>query len=194
MLFGKYAYRVLIVSSSDKMNSALKPLLTENDCDTLVFDGNITSARRRFLESVFDLVIINSPLSDEDGVRFAIDVCSNRNSVCLCMVRAENYSEIQPKLTPYGVFSVPKPTSTAVMSQAVQWMISARERLRQMEKKTVSLEEKMEEIRLTNRAKWILIDRLGMTEPNAHRYIEKQAMDQCVTKRAVAEDIIKTYS
>ena len=41
-----------------------------------------------------------------------------------------------------------------------------------------------------NRAKWQLIDQRGMTEQDAHRYIEKQAMDRCVTRRAVAEDIL----
>ena len=52
----------------------------------------------------------------------------------------------------------------------------------------------MEEIRLVNRAKWLLISELKMDEPDAHRYIEKQAMDRCVTRREVAEEIIKTYS
>ena len=51
----------------------------------------------------------------------------------------------------------------------------------------------MEEIRLVNRAKWLLIDAASdMTESEAHRYIEKQAMDRCVTRRSIAENIICT--
>ena len=57
-----------------------------------------------------------------------------------------------------------------------------------------SLQEKMADIRAVNRAKWLLISQLGMSEPEAHRYLEKQAMDQCVSKRELAESIIKTYS
>ena len=56
------------------------------------------------------------------------------------------------------------------------------------------MEDKMKEIRLVNRAKWILIDVMNMTEADAHRYIEKHAMDECITKREVSENIIKTYS
>ena len=56
-----------------------------------------------------------------------------------------------------------------------------------------ALEEKIEEIRLVNRAKWLLIERLGMTEAEAHRYIEKQSMDQRIPRRELAENIIKTY-
>ena len=73
-------------------------------------------------------------------------------------------------------------------------MSSARERLRKSEKKALSIEEKMEEIRIVNRAKWILIRELKLNEQEAHRYIEKQAMDRCVSKKVIAEEIIKTYS
>ena len=61
-------------------------------------------------------------------------------------------------------------------------------------KNPVTIEEKMAEIRLVNKAKWLLISQLSMSEPEAHRYIEKQAMDRCVTKRTIAEEIMKTYS
>ena len=55
------------------------------------------------------------------------------------------------------------------------------------------MEEKMKEIRLINRAKWVLIDELKMSEADAHHYIEKQAMDRCVSRREIAEEIISTY-
>ena len=57
-----------------------------------------------------------------------------------------------------------------------------------------AIEEKMEEIRFVNKAKWLLIRELKMDEPEAHRYIEKQAMDRCVTRREIAAEIIKLYS
>ena len=51
----------------------------------------------------------------------------------------------------------------------------------------------VEEVRLMNRAKLILIKMRGMTEAEAHRFIIKTAMDRCVKKRAVAEDIIRYH-
>lgn len=77
---------------------------------------------------------------------------------------------------------------------ALNWMASTRERLRKNEKRTLTIEEKMEEIRLVNRAKWLLISELKMDEQGAHRYIEKQAMDRCIAKKVVAKEIIKTYT
>ena len=93
----------------------------------------------------------------------------------------------------HGVFTLPKQTSKPTLLTAINWMSSARERLRKSEKKALSIEEKMEEIRIVNRAKWLLISEMHMDESQAHRYIEKQAMDRCVSKREVAEKIIKTY-
>ena len=71
---------------------------------------------------------------------------------------------------------------------------AARERLRKMKTMSLSVEEKMEEIRLVNRAKWLLIEQLKMTESDAHRYIEKQAMDRCVSRREIAQNIIRIYA
>ena len=51
----------------------------------------------------------------------------------------------------------------------------------------------MEDIRVMNKAKWFLIEQLKMTEQEAHRYIEKQAMDLGLTRRQVALNILKTY-
>ena len=81
-----------------------------------------------------------------------------------------------------------------MLTQALRWMAAARERLRRTEKKTATIEEKMEEIRLVNRAKWLLIEQLKMTESDAHRYIEKQAMDRCVSRREIAQNIIRIYA
>ena len=51
----------------------------------------------------------------------------------------------------------------------------------------------MKEIRLENRAKLLLIQCLSMTETEAHRYIQQQAMDRHLSKREVIENIIRTY-
>jgi len=55
------------------------------------------------------------------------------------------------------------------------------------------LKQKIEDIRTIDRAKYLLISYLGLTEQESHRFIEKQAMDLRSTKRAIADGIIKTY-
>lgn len=187
-------YSVLIVSAAESFNTALLNLLPESNYNPVKTVSSISAAKRAFAERQFDYVIINSPLPDATGARFAIDTCDSKGTVVLFIVRSELYGEMHDKVAEHGVFTVSKPMSKPVFVMALDWMSSARERLRKAEKKTLSIEEKMEEIRIVNRAKWLLINQIGMDEPGAHRYIEKQAMDRCVSKRVVAEEIIKTYS
>ena len=187
-------YSVLIVSAAESFNDALSALLPNSKYSPTHFVSNISAAKRALAERAFDFVIINSPLPDDIGTRFAIDTGSSKETVVLLMVRAELQAEIYDKVAEHGVFVLPKPTSKPTMAIALSWLSSAREKLRKTEKKTLSIEEKMEEIRIVNRAKWLLISELKMDEQGAHRYIEKQAMDRCISKRIVAEEIIKTYS
>ena len=187
-------YSVLIVSAAEGFNDALSTLLPTSKYSPTNFVSNISAAKRALAERAFDFVIINSPLPDDIGTRFAIDTGSSKETVVLLMVRAELQAEIYDKVAEHGVFVLPKPTSKPTMAIALSWLSSAREKLRKTEKKTLSIEEKMEEIRIVNRAKWILIRELKLDEPEAHRYIEKQAMDRCVSKKVIAEEIIKTYS
>ena len=187
-------YSVLIVSAAESFNDALSALLPNSKYSPTHFVSNISAAKRALAERAFDFVIINSPLPDDVGTRFAIDTANSEESVVLLMVRTELQEEIYDKVAEHGVFVLSKPTSKPTMMTALSWLSSAREKLRKTEKKTLSIEEKMEEIRIVNRAKWLLIGELKLDEPEAHRYIEKQAMDRCVSKRVVAEEIIKTYS
>ena len=194
MVFSERAYGVLVVSSSEKFNDTFANLLPEGEYDPVHFVGNIAAARRALLEMAYDFVIINAPLPDDLGVKLAIDVCNNKGMVALLLVRMENHEQVRVNVVDHGVFTLPKPTSSQMLLQALNWMAASRERLRGQERKTATVEDKMEEIRLVNRAKWLLIESLKMTESDAHRYIEKQAMDRCVSKKEIALGIIKTYS
>ena len=193
MVLEERIYSVLIVSAAEKINSALISLLPESHYQPVRVVSSISAAKRAWGERTYDYVIINAPLPDDAGTRFAIDTEDAKGTVVLLLIRSEMYDEIREKVAVHGVFTLAKPFSLPQLSLSLDWMESAREGLRKMEKKTLSVEEKMEEIRVVNRAKWVLISELKMDEPQAHRYIEKQAMDRCVSKKEIAEEIIKTY-
>ncbi len=187
-------YSILIVSATDKFTSAFADLLPETRYSTVHTAASVNAAERILAEKTFDFVIINAPLPDDMGTRFAIDTSTSKQSAVLLLVKSDVHAGIHDKVAEYGVFTLSKPTSKPTMIHALNWLESARERLRQFEKKSLSIKEKMAEIRLVNKAKWILISELKMNEPDAHRYIEKQAMDRCITKQTIAEEIIKTYT
>ena len=183
-------YTVLTVSAQPKFNDSLKALVTERPYYDMDFEESVSSAKRRLLDRSYDIVIVNAPLPDDDGVRLAIDCSAGSSCAVLLLLRSEYYTNIFEQVVRYGVYTLPKPSPKQLFLQAFDWLESTRERLMRLEKKSVSLEDKMQEIRLVNRAKWQLISSEGLSEEEAHRFIEKRAMDRCVSKKAIAEEII----
>lgn len=194
MSLKEHVYSILIVSATGSFTSAFAALLPEARYSPVDTVSSVNSAKRVLAEKAYDFVIINTPLPDDAGIRFAIDTCTAKQSAVLLLVKNDMLADTHDKVAEYGVFTLPKPIPKASLALALNWMESTRERLRQFEKKSLSIEDKMAEIRLVNRAKWFLINELHMSEPDAHRYIEKQAMDRCVSKKCIAEEIIKTYT
>lgn len=193
MEFTERRYSVLLVSSSPKFNESMLALLPESRFYPVTAVSDVSGARRRLLESKYDIVIINAPLPDDFGTRLALNICDNSGTAVLLFVKAEHYPDINGRVSPFGVLALPKPTTSQAVSQSLQLLCGTRERLRRMEQKTASIEEKMEEIRIINRAKLLLMEQLKMTEKEAHRFIEKQAMDRCVTRITIAQSILSTY-
>lgn len=194
MSLNEHVYSVLIVSASEKFNNSVHALLPEAEYFPVHTVSSIGEAQRTTVEQSYDLILINTPLPDDFGKKFAIDVSEKNRSVAMLLVKSEIYSDVYASVVDYGVFTMRKPTSLSIITQTLDYMRATRARLRKLEKKAVSLEDKMAEIRLVNRAKWALIDSCKMTEADAHRYIEKQAMDRCITRREIAENILKTYT
>ena len=193
MVFQERTYGVLIVSASEKFTETTRTILSPADYWPVDIKHSAGTARRAFVENAYDLVLIRTPLRDEFGSRLAVDICQKSGAGVLLLVKNEVYDDVYAKVMDQGVMVLPVPTTVQMIAQTLRIMCSARERLRRMEEKQATVEEKIEEIRLVNRAKWLLIERLGMTESEAHNYIGKQAMNLRKLRREVAESIINTY-
>lgn len=193
MVFQDRTYSVLLVSASAAFDRTVSDLLPRNDFWPVNMVKSCGEARRALLDKEYDIVLINAPLHDDFGMRLAIDVCNTSHAGVLLCVKSDLYNDVYSKVTPHGALTLSKPTSLPMVTHSLRVLCAIRERLRKLEAKQQSVEERIEEIRLVNRAKWLLIQCLNMTEAQAHRYIEKQSMDTRTSKREVAQDIIKTY-
>ncbi len=193
MLAERTMSSVLVVSSTNKILEQLLELLPPSSFSPVELIKDCSSAKRKLVCAEYDIVIINAPLSDEFGADFALDVVHTNPSGVILLVKGELYNDVSYKVENYGVITVAKPVSKAIMYSAVKLAVAMRGRLRTAEAKNKTLMAKMDEIRIVNRAKWVLIKYLNMNEDQAHRFIEKQAMDMRLTKREIAENIIRTY-
>ena len=123
----------------------------------------------------------------------AIDI-SERYQVGVIMIASQEQSDtIADSVTDHGIVTVPRPTTARILRRSARLLYALTNRLKKTEKKLMRTEDKMEEIRTVNRAKWCLIENKGFSEDEAHRYIGKLAMDECISKREAAEQIISSY-
>lgn len=192
MVTPKPIRRVLIVSSNRQVYDSISDFLPPNEFDSAAYASSAGEARRILLDSDFDIVIVNTPLPDEFGLDFAIDL-SEKSIGILVICKSDVYEQVAYRAEDHGILTLPRPISkqSLYMSVKLLWALSVK--LSKMEREKQTLQEKMADIRIFNRAKWLLIENLGMSEKDAHYHIEKQAMDMRIPRRSVAELIIKTY-
>lgn len=183
----------LIVSSSVKSLDFFAEMLSAVSCDQIVTQKSGKEARRLLSERDFDLVIINAPLCDESGESLSWQFASGGNCQVILVVQSERFGEASAAAEEYGVLTIEKPISRVGFRYVLKLAESAQTRFRLMQKENSRLTQKIEDIRIIDRAKCILISYMGMSEQQAHKYIERQAMDERRTKRDVSEAILKTY-
>ncbi len=192
MSYAERHYRMLLVSTGERFIQEINNLL-QGDQFQKDNSRNASDARCKLLENPYDIVIVNAPLTDEFGSRLCMDASRNNGTIAVIFAANDTFEEIYAKESVQGVFVVRKPTSRSLISQALSLTVCARERLRILENKAVKAESKLDDFRIVNKAKWLLIEHEDMSEADAHRYVEKSAMDAGITKRLAAQIIIDTY-
>ncbi len=185
-------HRVLIVSGNEKFFEYASELLPGDEFELVEPLRTAGEVKRMLVSSQIDILVINSPLPDDFGIELAVELSDSTMGILLC-VKNDMYDQTAYKVEDSGVLTLPKPCSRQSFYAAMKLLAALSSRLTRMEMKNRSLREKMEDIRMVNRAKWLLIENLNMTEKDAHHYIEKQSMDTRFTRREIAENIVRTY-
>lgn len=187
----KRKYRVL-VAGGDKVYDYICDNLPRGSYDPILRASDAGEIRRMMLDTPADIVIINTPLSDEFGTELALDLSDGIVGILL-LVKSEIYDQVCDKVEDSGVLTLGKPVSRQGFYSAVKLLTAMTARLGKLDRENHTLQEKMADIRVVNRAKWLLIERHHMKEQDAHYFIEKQAMDMRLSRRQVAENIIRSY-
>ncbi|MGI5888693.1 MAG: ANTAR domain-containing response regulator [Oscillospiraceae bacterium] len=184
---------VLIISGSRETENFFVGLLPAQKYHPILTAPDTDSARRMSSVKPADIVIIDYPVPGGDAPGLALDLAESGESGVMLLVPGDIYDETVYRVESSGVMTLQKPVMPELARQSVSVLSSARTQIAMMSAKTMTMREKMDEIKLINRAKLILMETRGMSEPEAHRYIEKTAMDLCRKKSDVARSVIKKY-
>jgi len=184
----------LIVSSTGKSAALFTELLKEASVKQITILNSAGEARRLLLEHDFDLVIVNSPLHDESGESFSRHIASKSLSQVILAVKSEQSSAAAAACEDDGVFTISKPVNKELFLSLLSFAKAADSKIKKIQGENEKLKLKIEDIKTIDRAKLLLISYLNLSEQESHRFIEKQAMDLRLSKRAIAEGILKTYA
>lgn len=183
---------ILVAGKNEAVCDGISELLTSVECRIVALtDG----AHMRSIDaSLFDVIIISTPLSDEFGLDLAAELKDKTAAGLIVLAKGEIADEVQQKLRFTGAFVLGRPVSKSVLIQTVKFTQVARENITRVNEEKEKLTQELADLKLINRAKSMLMQYLKLTEAQAHRHIQKQAMDLRKTQREVAEDILRTYS
>lgn len=151
-------------------------------------------ARRMINSQEFSCVIINAPLPDEFGNELALSLLDNNITNVILLVKLDIREAVEAKLESAGVVVLPKPISPILLYKSLSIFKSFGIKIEKILQKNRKLEEKIEELKIVDRAKCALIIKEGMNEEQAHKHIEKAAMNQRRTRREIAIAILDMYN
>ena len=182
--------RALIVCDNEKGTSFYKSFLKENGYLDIVAVTSGPMAKRAILDYDFDICIINGPIGGASGEELSIDIAEKNICQVILFIKAERLEEISEQVEDYGVITVGKPINKQLFWQALKLARVAQRRITMAHKENEKLEKKLEDMKIISRAKIMLMMENNISEEEAHKVIEKQAMDRRMTRIEIAREII----
>ncbi|MCK5758868.1 MAG: ANTAR domain-containing protein [Clostridiales bacterium] len=183
---------ILVSGRSSEFAGKLRLVLEQaffNITDTCV-SGNETLRKVRMYQP--DLLIVDYDLGDMTGFQVAeVVINGGMGSVILLANQMQkDYCE-QYFEYPY-LICLRKPISKAVLLNSVEIALKSRKGLRSLEDEIERLKEDINTRKSIERAKGIMMEKLGLSEEEAYKRLRKRSMDSQMPMKTVAEIIIAT--
>ena len=160
--------------------------------DVVTLKGAV-EARRLTIGDAYALALINAPLPDETGLELAIDIARTTTAAVILLVKADLAPMINDPATEAGVLIVTKPVLPQLFEQTVRVGLACRNRMLLYKSENEKLQKKYEELKIIDRAKCLLIEHMRITEEEAHRVLEKEAMNSRLPRVRVAKQVLERF-
>ena len=185
--------RALIVSAGASSNEYISARLAELGYTRPTIIPSGAEARRRMLESDFELIVVNAPLPDEFGHELCSSAVEKTDAGVVLLAKAAAAEQLLAPMSEQGVLLLSKPFSNTLFLQAIHLAAASNHRLQRLRQENARLQDKISQIRLVSRAKCCLVEHERLTEAEAHRRIEKLAMDTRRDRTEIAQEILDSY-
>jgi response regulator NasT len=182
--------RVLIAEDEALIRLDLAEMLAEEGYVVVGEAGDGETAVRLAEESKPDLVILDIKMPIMDGIAAAERIAGSRLAPVVILTAFSQRDLVERARAAGAMAYLVKPFQKSDLVPAIEIAMSRFAELAALEAEVASLGDRLETRKAVERAKGILMSDYGMSEPEAFRWIQRNAMDHRMTMRDVAEKIV----
>ena len=184
------ALRVLVAEDEALIRLDLVELLTDEGYTVIAEAGDGEEAVDLARKHQPDLVVMDVKMPKMDGISAAAIIAEERIAPVV-MLTAFSQRELVERARDAGAMAyVVKPFDASDVVPAIEIAMARFAEIRAVEAEVADLEERFASRKAVDQAKGLLQEGLGLTEPEAFRWIQKTAMDLRKSMREVAEGVI----
>ena len=182
--------RVVIAEDEALIRLDLAEMLAEEGYDVVGQAEDGEKAVELVLEHRPDLVILDVKMPRLDGIAAAERIAGQRIAPVVILTAFSQRDLVERARDAGAMAYLVKPFGQTDLVPAIEMAVSRFTELRQLESEVEDLTERLETRKLVDRAKGVLQQRLGLSEPDSFRWIQKTAMDLRLSMRQVAEGVV----
>ena len=182
--------RVVIAEDEALIRMDLAEMLAEEGYDVVGQAADGQQAVELAERERPDLVILDVKMPVLDGIA-AAERIAGRRIAPVVMLTAFSQRDLVERARDAGAMAyLVKPFSQSDLAPAIEMAVSRFAEIAALESEVAGLQERLETRKAVERAKTILQKDLGLSEPDAFRWIQKTAMDLRLSMRQVAEGVV----
>ena len=181
---------ILVIAAKPRIQSSVRSALTAKYGRVLTAE-TVQEARRAVEREKIALMVIFSPLKDEEEIPRLFDMADRRGIAAGYIVGREIYGETAYRLEGRNVFVVAYPLQMDQVLQIVSFLHQVQRRFWLVLSEQERLQRQVQDIQIVCRVKCLLVEKREMTEEEAHHFIEQEAMNTGLSKREAALKILK---
>jgi two-component system, response regulator PdtaR len=182
--------RVVIAEDEALIRLDLAEMLEEEGYDVVGQAGDGEQAVALVEEHRPDLVVLDVKMPKLDGISAASQIAEKRIAPVVILTAFSQRDLVERARDAGAMAYLVKPFSKTDLVPAIEMARSRFLELRHLEEEVLDLKERLETRKLVDRAKGVLQESLGLSEPDAFRWIQKTAMDLRLSMRDVAEGVV----
>jgi AmiR/NasT family two-component response regulator len=182
--------RVVVAEDESLIRMDIVETLRDNGFDVVGEAGDGEAAVTLVRELNPDLVVMDVKMPKLDGIS-AADIINKEHIAPVVLLTAFSQKELVERATEAGALAyVVKPFTPNDLLPAVEIALSRWAQFVALENEVADLSERFETRKIVDIAKGILNEKMGLSEPEAFRWIQKASMDRRLTMKDVAVTIV----